>query len=120
MSTNIIAKFDLEGFHHWPGAPDTQVAYDLLRSEHGHIFHFEVYVRVTAADRQIEFLEFRRQLVELVSKEFNCDGGLHDFGHRSCEMLAYEIRNIVFCQWKTIPSKVVVMEDQFVGAEVIR
>ena len=70
--TCIIVKFDLEGCHKWPDAPDK---YALLRDRHGHIFHFEAKVPVTAS-RQIEFLDARRELIRATTASYGkepCD-----------------------------------------------
>ncbi len=116
MRVNIIVKFDLEGLHSWPTAPDS---YARLRNIHGHLFHFEVYVPIRVDDRQIEFLEFRRQLIAEVLQKFIYEPQLCNFGHRSCEMLAKDISSMVYYMRGIQPSRVVVMEDNFVGAEVV-
>lgn len=111
--TFIIVKFDLEGSHKWPDAPDK---YALLRNRHGHIFHFEVRVPVTAS-RQIEFLDARRELKAAVEATYGYEPC--DFYAMSCEDLAEyliaRVRALYDCG-----AIAKVYEDAFVGAEVRR
>lgn len=112
MKTNIIVKFDLEGEHAWPGAPDP---YTFLASRHRHIFHFEVYIPVEES-RQLEFLEVRRELLRIVKASYGTEPC--DFRGMSCEKLAESVWKSVKNRFRVEPEKVLVFEDQFVGAEV--
>ena len=108
MQTNIIVKWDQEGQHCWPEAPDE---YAILRAPHKHIFHFEVYLPVDKS-RQVEFLHFRRLMIN----HMTALGG--DFGTDSCEQIAKEMMLAITDLYHTRPSRVVVLEDAFVGAEI--
>ncbi len=105
----IIVKWDLEGTHYWPDAPNE---YTILRSPHGHIFHFEVQIPVTTS-RQIEFLAFRRRLMNAYGTE-PCD-----FESKSCEDLANHLIDYVRYSYNC-GAIARVFEDAFVGAEVER
>ena len=113
MQTNIIVKWDLEGTHCWPNAPDE---FAILRSPHSHIFRFVVHIPVTNS-RQLEFLKVRRKLVRAVKDEYG--DIVCEFGNNSCEDLAYSLAGRVFDLYDVHPSRVAVFEDTFVGAEVI-
>ena len=113
MRTNIIVKFDIEGFHKWPGPPDE---YKRLGSEHGHVFHFEVHIPVTKS-RQLEFLSVRRILMRIVKSSYGAEPS--DFRGMSCEQLAESLWRSVENQYGVAPTRVAVYEDQFVGAELL-
>lgn len=119
MKTNIIVKFDLEGTHSWPNAPNKYIE---LRAVHGHIFHFEVHIPVREGDRELEFLEARRLLMEAVIRSYSRrSGGVRcDFRNYSCEMIAKSLGVTTLNILGVTPAKVVVMEDAFVGAEVLK
>lgn len=55
----IIVKFQAEGIHCFPEAPN-EVAY--LRQPHRHMFHFEVTLEVFHNDREIEFILLKNEL----------------------------------------------------------
>lgn len=106
----LIIRFDLEGSHNWPDAPHK---YPLLKLPHGHIFYFEIKIQVTDSNREVEFLDFRQRIISHLSNLFGVPLTL---GGRSCEMIADEIQNMI--SHMDVHS-VTVMEDKFVGAEVI-
>lgn len=109
--TFIIVKFNIEGTHRWPNAPDK---YAILRNRHGHIFRFEVQIPITTS-RQIEFLEARRRLMRAIKDSYGHESC--DFGGMSCEDLARivitHVSGIYGCG-----AIARVFEDEFVGAEV--
>ena len=113
MRTSIIVKFDIEGFHQWPDAPDE---FRELRSKHGHVFHFECFIPVTEADRQLEFLKVRRELIAALKASYGKEPS--DFRGMSCEMLADSLARTIQNKYGAMPSRVIVMEDAFVGAEL--
>ncbi len=115
QKTNIIVKFDLEGYHKWPGPPEQ---YKRLGSEHGHIFHFEAHIPVEAS-RQLEFLDVRHVLMSTIENSYMDTKGVCDFRGMSCEQLAQSLSRSVFNLFNVLPYRVAVYEDQFVGAEVI-
>lgn len=102
--TEIIVRFQVEGWHCWPGAPDHR-AY--LRTPHRHMFHVDVSMPVGHDDREVEFhdlLDFCRAAMPP-----------GDYGHRSCEMLARELYQKITRRY-TRRAVVSVFEDGEVGA----
>ena len=85
----IWVTFQKEGIHRYPdAATDPKLAtgdeYDVsfLASPHRHIFHFRVAIDVFHDDREIEFIQFKRWLVNLyISNTLQLD-------FKSCEMIA--------------------------------
>lgn len=109
--TNIIVNLRIEGFHNWPDAFDEV---DYLRHRHRHMFHICCKKRVTHDDRDIEIIQFRKQInAYLVLKYTSRDTLSCEFGSMSCEMIAAELVeyfNLQYCS---------VLEDGENGAEVI-
>lgn len=105
--TLVIVRFQVEGFHCWPAAPENR---SYLRERHRHLFHVEARVEVTHDDREIEIHDLRDFcLMHFPSGEL---------GSLSCENLAtilmLEIRN-------AFPDRVIqveVLEDGENGAFV--
>jgi hypothetical protein len=88
----IWVTFQKEGVHCYPAAAtDPQLAtgdqYDVsfLASPHRHIFHFRVAISVEHNDRDIEFIQFKRWLVNLyISNTLQLD-------FKSCEMISDDL-----------------------------
>lgn len=88
----IWVTFQKEGIHCYPAAAtDPQLAtgdeYDVsfLASPHRHIFHFRVAIDVLHNDRDIEFIQFKRWLVNLyVNNTLQLD-------FKSCEMISDDL-----------------------------
>jgi len=79
----IWVKFQHEGIHRYEAAlTDPNLAdVKFLGHDHRHIFHFKVAIEVFHDDRDIEFIQFKRWLMDLYN-------GALEFDHQSCEMLA--------------------------------
>ena len=92
----IWVTFQKEGMHKYPAAlTDTTLAtgdeYDVsfLGYPHRHIFHFKVWIGVTHNDRDIEFIQFKRWLLNLYK-----DATLSlDF--KSCEMMSDDLYDVI-------------------------
>ena len=88
----IWVTFQKEGMHKYPAAlTDPALAtgdeYDVsfLGYPHRHIFHFKVWIGVTHNDRDIEFIQFKRWLLNLYK-----DATISlDF--KSCEMMSDDL-----------------------------
>ncbi len=88
----IWVTFQKEGVHCYPAAAtDPQLAtgdqYDVsfLASPHRHMFHFRVAIGVEHNDRDIEFIQFKRWLVNLyISNTLQLD-------FKSCEMISDDL-----------------------------
>lgn len=102
----ITVRFQVEGWHHWPDAPEHR-AY--LGRDHRHMFHVEVSVPVAEDDREIEF----HDLLDFARIRFG--GG--QMGGQSCEMMARDLCRRVTVRYDR-PATVRVFEDGEVGATV--
>jgi hypothetical protein len=88
----IWVTFQKEGMHKYPAAlTDPALAtgdeYDVsfLGYPHRHIFHFKVWLGITHNDRDVEFIQFKRWLLNLYK-----DATLSlDF--KSCEMISDDL-----------------------------
>lgn len=88
----IWVTFEHEGVHRYPAAAEdpnlkTGDEYDVsfLAYPHRHIFKFKVYIEVFHQDRDIEFIQFKRWLLNLYGKK------TLELDYRSCEMIADEL-----------------------------
>ena len=99
----IWVTFQKAGFHAYPAAAtDPTLAtgdeYDVafLANKHRHIFHFRVWISVTHADRDIEFIQFKRWLENLYSGTgpYNNNTVLN-LDHKSCEMISDELYDMI-------------------------
>jgi hypothetical protein len=112
----VTAKFEVEGFHNWPEAPDGLI---FLRTQHRHMFHVEVAVEVTEVNRQVEIILLRKQaerVFKSLAKSLANGVGI-DFGSRSCEMLASEL-GLILIEQDLAVAAVSVLEDGENGATV--
>jgi hypothetical protein len=88
----IWVTFQKEGVHCYPDAATNPLLatgdeYDVsfLASPHRHIFHFRVAIDVFHDDRDIEFIQFKRWLVNLyISNTLQLD-------FKSCEMISDDL-----------------------------
>jgi hypothetical protein len=101
---SIIVRFDFEGIHSWPDAT-APVAF--LAFPHRHVFHVEAAKDVTHDDRQIEIIQFKKELSYYCRMHY---AGPHLM---SCEMMARELLMLFglrYCR---------VLEDGENGAEAV-
>ena len=117
----IYVTFQKEGIHCYPAAAtDPKLAtgdwkdVSFLAHPHRHIFRFKVTISVTHNDRDIEFIQFKRWLERLY------DGTL-ELDHKSCEMLAEELGEIILEEYgyDGVYLKVDVSEDDENGAVLV-
>jgi len=106
----IWVTFRREGIHKYPAAlNDPQLAtgdqYDVsfLGYPHRHIFHFRVSIDVWHNDRDIEFIQFKRWLEALYSREQDC----LQLDYKSCEMIADDLYNAIAQRY---PDRTIVIE----------
>jgi len=114
----VIAQFRFEGVHRWEECDLPQVKY--LQELHRHIFHVRVEVEVRKNNRQIEFIDLKHLLQDMMYGEFDRypDGDdssdvLH-LGFHSCE----DIAEMIFIEFKA--DLVEVLEDGENGAVITR
>jgi hypothetical protein len=108
----IWVTFQKEGMHKYPAAltdPDlaTGDEYDVsfLGYPHRHIFHFKVWIGVTHNDRDIEFIQFKRWLLNLYK-----DATLSlDF--KSCEMMSDDLYDAISQKYPNREVWIEVSED---------
>jgi hypothetical protein len=108
----IWVTFQKEGIHKYPAAlTDPALAtgdeYDVsfLGYPHRHIFHFKVWIDVEHADREIEFIQFKRWLENLYSK------GTLQLDYKSCEMLADDLYAQIAARYPNRSVHIEVSED---------
>ena len=116
MKKLVIAALDIHGTHQWELAP---AQFEVLKHIHGHIFHFEVKIEVQDSDREIEFLELRQELRDIILGMYQAKEEPVSFRGFSCEMIAIDLEAQLKTRRKYRVYSIKVMEDQFVGAEVI-
>lgn len=105
--TFIFVKFQKEGIHKYPDAPD---GVEFLRYPHRHMFHFTVTIEVFHDDRDIEFILFKRELEALYA------GGELQLDYKSCEMIADDLYGYISNAYPDRKVKIEVSEDNENGA----
>jgi len=92
----IYVTFQREGIHKYPAAlTDPKLAtgdeYDVsfLGYPHRHMFHFKVQLEVFHDDRDVEFIQFKREL----EKMYNT--GVMQLDYKSCEMMAQDLAKYI-------------------------
>jgi hypothetical protein len=92
----IWVTFRKEGIHRFPAAA-TDPKYNtpgendvsFLGNAHRHIFHFRVAIQVNHNDRDIEFIQFKRWLESLYSKD------ILELDFKSCEMISDDLYQVI-------------------------
>jgi len=111
--TNIIVKLEVEGIHCWPAAKEVFPEVGFLSDKHRHTFYITCKKRVSHGDRDVEFIIFKRDILEYLRGEYlDEDVRCHNFESMSCEMLARELMDkfdLRYCS---------VFEDNENGAEI--
>ncbi len=102
LSKYIVIRTDFIGFHYWINAPDK---FNYLKTPHRHKFYVTAYKKVTDNDREIEFIDFKKQVTEYLRKYYE----EQEFPF-SCEQIAEDILFHFDCD------KVYVFEDNENGA----
>lgn len=110
----VTVRFQFEALHCWPGAAEHAESY--LQHPHRHMFHVEGKRKVTHDDRDVEFIELRRNMLDFAEQRWG--RGVFDLkmapSTASCEQMATtfcEAFDLVSCR---------VSEDGENGAEAIR
>jgi frataxin-like iron-binding protein CyaY len=108
----IWVTFQKEGMHKYPAAlTDPALAtgdeYDVsfLGYPHRHIFHFKVWIGVTHDDRDIEFIQFKRWLLNLYK-----DATL-SLDYKSCEMMSGDLYDVISKKYPNREVWIEVSED---------
>ena len=113
MNTNVIAKLELEGMHSWPNAEEIFPEVGFLSYPHRHKWFIKAKKKVNHDDRDVEFIMFKRDILDWLKEQYyDPISRTHEFGAKSCEMLAKEIlQEFDLCY-------VSVFEDNENGAEI--
>jgi len=108
----IWVTFQKEGMHKYPAAlTDPNLAtgdeYDVsfLGYPHRHIFHFKVWIGVTHDDRDNEFIQFKRWLLNLYK-----DATL-SLDYKSCEMMSGDLYDAISQRYPNREVWIEVSED---------
>jgi hypothetical protein len=113
LITNVIVRLEVDGLHCWPAAKEVFPEVSFLSDPHRHIFHITLKKAVYHDDRDVEFIMFKRDVLEYLRDAYYLElQRTHDFGARSCEMIARELLTEFECEY------VSVFEDNENGAEV--
>lgn len=80
----IFITFQFDGVHSWPECPIDEVSF--LKNPHRHIFHGTLVKQVTHNDRDIEFIQLKREVLRFIHEHWFDDGGT--LGSMSCEEMA--------------------------------
>ena len=113
----IKVSFQREGIHKFPGA-DTNPDYatgdwrdvSFLGYPHRHIFYFYVTLGVSHNDRDVEFIQFKRELERLYD-EVDSSTAVLKLDYQSCEMIAESLINYIEEKYPNRAVKVEVYED---------
>jgi len=108
----IWVTFQKEGMHKYPAAlTDPALAtgdeYDVsfLGYPHRHIFHFKVWISVTHDDRDIEFIQFKRWLLNLYKDS------ILSLDFKSCEMMSGDLYDAISQKYPNREVWIEVSED---------
>ena len=117
----IWVTFQREGVHCYPAAAiDPQLAtgdwrdVSFLGVPHRHIFHFRVELEVGHLDRDVEFIQFKRELERLYSSE----SGTLSLDNQSCEMIAHALTAYIVKHYPQRDLVIEVSEDGENGARM--
>ena len=113
LKTTVIVKLSVDGMHNFPKAAELFPEVSFLADRHRHMFHFTVAKQVFHDDRDVEFIMFKRDILNYLTNQYS-DSHMRtmEFGAQSCEMLAREILTRFDCEW------VEVWEDEENGARI--
>ena len=91
MEKRIVIKLQTEGVHSWKGCDIDEVSF--LKNLHRHIFYIRVEKEVTHEDRDVEIIEFKRNIETAINDEFwDDDFRCNNFLDMSCESIAQWIK----------------------------
>ena len=112
----IYVKFQREGIHKYPAAltdPKLATGGDdviFLGYPHRHMFHFKVQLEVFHDDRDVEFIQFKRELEALYSS------GVMQLDYKSCEMMAQDLAKYIQTKYPKRDLTIDISEDNENGS----
>jgi len=90
MKRYIVVTLQVEGIHYWPKCNIEEAIY--LRNPHRHVFHITCKKEVDHNERDIEFICFKREILQYFERSFERykghNGTGYNFGSSSCESIA--------------------------------
>lgn len=104
-----IVKTQFEAIHSWEGCDIDRV--NFLQNEHHHIFDVEVRIKQEHDNRDIEYLNMKKNIDEVLENSISKK-------NRSCEQYAKLIRDAVMKMTGREDVEVIVKEDNGCGAYV--
>ena len=114
---NIWVTFTKEGIHCYPAAGtdpalNTAGEYDVsfLANPHRHLFHFKVWIEVFHDDRDVEFIQFKREPEALYSS------GVMQLDYKSCEMMAQDLAKYIQTKYPKRDLTIDISEDNENGS----
>ena len=115
----IWVTFQKEGIHKYPAAltdpklkTGDEMDVSFLGYLHRHIFHFRVEIEVFHDDRDIEFIQFKRELQGLYDGTMSLD-------YQSCEMIARELAKYIHEKYPNRALSISVAEDNENGCRLV-
>lgn len=115
----IYVTFQKEGIHAYYDAnhePSLKTGdeYDVsfLGMPHRHMFHFKVAIQVLHNNRDIEFIQFKRWLLNQYSD------GILELNNKSCEMISDDLYQIIATRYPDRDIEITVAEDGENGATI--
>jgi hypothetical protein len=122
MKFTVIVSLQVEGMHCFPAAKTLFPEVGFLADPHRHQFHVKCSKAVTHTDRDIEFIMFKREILQYLHDKYALKTGVTGvypggynvlfFGAMSCEQIAQELFEKFECEW------VEVWEDMENGSRV--
>jgi len=113
MQTNIIVTLQVEALHCWPEAKFVLPQMSFLSDPHRHIFWITAKKRVVHEDRDVEIIQFKRELESYFKRNYFRDElNICNFEHRSCEMICKDLQEAYDLEY------VSVLEDNENGSEL--
>jgi hypothetical protein len=98
MRTYVVVRLQVDGMHNFPAAREIFPEVGFLADRHRHVFHVEAKKEVFHDDRDVEFIMFKRDIQDYLKQMYyKPETRTHEFGPKSCEMLAKEILNQFDC-----------------------
>lgn len=117
--TFVYVQFNKEGYHRYPeAASDPTLAtgdwrdVSHLAYTHMHYFYFKVWVAVSHNNRQIEFIQMRRDIENLYDK------GTLILNNMSCEMISDDLYSRLCQMYPGVEIRIDVSEDNINGSYV--
>lgn len=91
LKTTVICSLQFEAIHNWPGVidahPEVAQTVSFLQHPHRHMFHIKAWKAVTHADRDVEIIVLKRQILQHLKAKYPTG----QLGSTSCEMLALDL-----------------------------